>query len=232
MSLELSKEQIQELLSFVEKKHVRYLDVQYELVDHLASAIEDEIATDSSLDFQSALKKVYSRFPITGFDQFVTAKEKAMHKYWNRRKWHILSQYFSLPKLIMTIMLFILFGSLTLIKSDLAIWVIIAANLITLVYVCILGFKIDKKNYKKYLVLTKFYQVTAGTIAVPMIFINNLPGWNKGQEFISLMDWRFLAIVGFCTLSSILIHAFVFEFPKIIKEEIANKYAHLKVELV
>ncbi|MFZ1455121.1 MAG: hypothetical protein WAT46_03705 [Saprospiraceae bacterium] len=43
MEKQLTMEQIETLFSFVKSKYVRYIDVQYELVDHLASAIEDEM---------------------------------------------------------------------------------------------------------------------------------------------------------------------------------------------
>ena len=51
----LSKEQIQQLFSFTEKKFVRWYDLQAELVDHLANKIEAEMAADVSLTFERAL---------------------------------------------------------------------------------------------------------------------------------------------------------------------------------
>ncbi|MBK7635546.1 MAG: hypothetical protein IPJ13_15665 [Saprospiraceae bacterium] len=72
----LTTDQIQSLFAFVKSKYVRYIDVQYELVDHLATAIEDEMQKDSKLSFEAALSKVYARFPITGFYQFYCIKSR------------------------------------------------------------------------------------------------------------------------------------------------------------
>ena len=112
MQRELTADQINELFDFVKSKYVRYIDVQYELVDHLATAIEEEMKINAALNFQTALDKVYSRFPITGFDKFVTAKEKAIKKYWLRKVWHIMTQYFTFPKIVLTTMLILIYGSL------------------------------------------------------------------------------------------------------------------------
>ena len=60
MDKQLSKEQIDDIFNFVKSKYVRYIDLQYELVDHLASAVEEEMEQDQELNFSSALSKVYS----------------------------------------------------------------------------------------------------------------------------------------------------------------------------
>jgi len=233
MIQELSKEQIKELFTFVEKKYVRYIDVQYELVDHLATAIEEELTNDTSIGFQTALDKVYSRFPITGFDQFVTSREKAMEKYWHRKQKTILKQYFTLPKLFMTIMLAILFGSLAIINNHFPIWILIALNVVALIYLMIIGFGSNSKQNKKYLVLDRFYKVSSGLAFVPMACLNFQPVWNVDiNADLVFFDWRYYAVIVFCTLSTLMFHATMFEFPKIIKEEIANKYAHLKIKTV
>jgi len=86
----LDDQQIASLFDFVKSKYVRYIDVQHELVDHLASDIEIEMEADNSLTFDKSLQKVYSKFPISGFSNYVSAAEKSMHSYWMK---NILGQF-------------------------------------------------------------------------------------------------------------------------------------------
>jgi len=64
--------------------------VQHELVDHLASDIESEMNEDNTLSFESALSKVYSKFPISGFSKYVKQSESAMNTMWYKM---ILSEF-------------------------------------------------------------------------------------------------------------------------------------------
>lgn len=108
--MSLSQSQIDHLFKFVRSKYVRYYDVQLELVDHLASDIEKEIIEHPGLSFEQALHKVYGRWPITGFSNYIAEKQHHLNQYWKRRFWNHLKQYFKLPKIILTLLVtFLLF---------------------------------------------------------------------------------------------------------------------------
>lgn len=92
-SITLSESQITTLHTFVRKKYVHYIDVQWEIVDHLACAIEEAMTHDPQLSFDLALSQVYRRYPITGFAQLVAAKEKSMVRYWRKKILHTLKNY-------------------------------------------------------------------------------------------------------------------------------------------
>lgn len=106
MRAQLSTDQIDHLFDFVRSKYVHYIDVQHELVDHLATAIEEEMAA-TGVSFEAGLAAVYSRFPVTGFASFVEEKEKAMRRYWRLRQFAYLKTYFTLPKVVMTMAIFL-----------------------------------------------------------------------------------------------------------------------------
>ena len=76
----LDQQHIEELFAFTRKEYVHWYDLQVELVDHLASGIEEEMAADPRLDFQRALEKVYGRFGIFGFSEIVKEKTKAAQR--------------------------------------------------------------------------------------------------------------------------------------------------------
>lgn len=82
----LSEDEIETLFQFAEKKRVRWYDLQIEIVDHLASAIEAEMETNTALTFEQALERVYARFGIFGFARIVQERENNI-KLLARKKW-------------------------------------------------------------------------------------------------------------------------------------------------
>lgn len=109
----LTTEQIEELFSFTEKKFVRYYDLQVELVDHLAERIEEELEANPSLSFKTALGKVYNGFGLFGFAKIVQQKEAEVIKTNNRIWRQEVKKFFTIPKIIFTICLFIVIYQLS-----------------------------------------------------------------------------------------------------------------------
>ncbi|GAA4343753.1 hypothetical protein [Flaviaesturariibacter amylovorans] len=97
--MELTQAQIAELFRFTEKKFVHWYDLQVELVDHLASSIEEEWAKDPALPFEAALDRVYKRFGIFGFAKVVQEKSERLHKAARRMWWSEIRAFFSWPKI-------------------------------------------------------------------------------------------------------------------------------------
>jgi len=104
--MQLSKEQIEQLFTFTEKKYVRWYDLQVEVVDHLATHIEDLMENDNSLTFETALNKVYNGFGIFGFAKVVREKEVALEKSTQRLWWRAVGEFFTWPKIALTVCLF------------------------------------------------------------------------------------------------------------------------------
>ncbi len=76
----LSKEQVDALFLFTQKKMVHYYDLQTEIVDHLAERIEEEMLLQPALGFETALQKVYKDFGIFGFAKIVQEKEQQAYR--------------------------------------------------------------------------------------------------------------------------------------------------------
>ncbi|HEV7351070.1 hypothetical protein [Telluribacter sp.] len=96
-SIHLTDSQIDTLYRFVKKKDVAYYDLQLELVDHLASEVEQQLAADPTVSFESALQKVYARFGIFGFTEVLEEKQKALTHRDRRVWWKYLKELFRLP---------------------------------------------------------------------------------------------------------------------------------------
>lgn len=107
--MKLTDEQIATLFAFIEKKNVDYYDVQIELVDHLATGIEEKLHDNPNLTFDNALKEVYQGFGIFGFSEFLQEKTlfvaQKIRKLYNQA----IFSFFTFPKIIFTITLFSLF---------------------------------------------------------------------------------------------------------------------------
>ena len=150
----LSKEQIDQLFLFTEKKLVRYYDLQVELVDHLATRIEEEMEADKNLGFELALQKVYATFGIFGFAHIVQEKQNALQK----RSFHLwineLKSFVTFPKVIFTLTLFLAaFYLAQFIAPTLSYGIIVASYLVFSIYQFYLLFKARKVTTKKILLL-------------------------------------------------------------------------------
>lgn len=98
----LSEAQINSLFLFCEQEEVRYYDVQIELVDHLASGIEQKWVQSPEMSFDEALWLVFDDFGPAGFSRVKAMKERALHKKYNRVQWAHIADFFKLPKIILT----------------------------------------------------------------------------------------------------------------------------------
>ena len=113
----LSEEQIQVLFDFTKRKYVHFYDLQSEIVDHLAAAIEDKMSENSKLSFEQALNEVYSRFGIFGFSHVVREKEKQIDKQATLMLWKEIVSLFTWPHLLLSLLILISLYTLTLLFS-------------------------------------------------------------------------------------------------------------------
>jgi hypothetical protein len=154
----LSPEQIDYLFTFVEQQDVKYYDVQIELVDYLASAIEKLWETNPELPFEEAVYMVGEQFnieagfhatsdsllpPITGthfsgesgFEAIKEAKENELRRKYDRLQWKYIQKFFRLPKILLTIavtmMIFFIFKFSE--NDDVVCWIIQGLFLVSLI---------------------------------------------------------------------------------------------------
>jgi len=103
---QLTPDQIEELHEFCYFQSVFHYDTQVELVDHLASSIEDLMETEPAMTFQKALESVNRQFDgHAGFVIIKQEKEKALRKKYRRLLWRYVADYYKLPKIMITMCL-------------------------------------------------------------------------------------------------------------------------------
>lgn len=103
MKKELSYVDISRIHSYVEGMGVEFYDVQVEIVDHIASVIEEQMMTNPEKPFKELFDSTLSKF--TGFDGLVNEKRRQVARQYNRYVLQSLKSFFSWPKIIFTILL-------------------------------------------------------------------------------------------------------------------------------
>ncbi len=124
----LTNQQIEQLFIFCKKHYVEYYDVQVELVDHLANAIEEKMAVEPALTFEEALQTVYNGFGIHGFAPLVKEKEKAAKRFNQKLVRKLFLEQLRWPKIFVALAVFAaIYSLLQLHNKDFARAIIIAA---------------------------------------------------------------------------------------------------------
>ncbi|GIJ96154.1 hypothetical protein CAPN001_07230 [Capnocytophaga stomatis] len=101
----VTPKQIERLYEFTRQCQVKYFDVQTELVDHLANAIETHWKEFPKDDFEIVLIQEAQKFGTFGFKEITEEKEKQLRKRYKNIIWKEIIAFFSFPKIIMTIIL-------------------------------------------------------------------------------------------------------------------------------
>ena len=166
-----TEDQIQYLYKFCVKHYVRYYDVQIELVDHLANAIEEKMQQNPKLAFEQALDDVYKGFGVMGFSTVISQKQAALQKQARYTHWKNFLRWFSPPKIAITILLYLLLITpLTFITSKIF-------SLLVFIYVaviCILAIAgsiilaVKYKKAKKQLLMLESSYTSFGFFAILM----------------------------------------------------------------
>ena len=87
--MKLTPEQIERLYLFTRQHYVEWYDLQTELVDHLANAIEQQWQENPKISFEDALQKEFKKFGVFGFMDVVEKRQAAMNKLYNLSLIHI-----------------------------------------------------------------------------------------------------------------------------------------------
>lgn len=103
--MKLNPSQIDHLFTFTRQHYVEYYDLQTELVDHLALAIETQWQEKPKLSFEDALNIEFKKFGVFGFMDVVEKRQAALNKKYNGIIWKHFKVFFTIPKIVFTITL-------------------------------------------------------------------------------------------------------------------------------
>lgn len=78
--MRLSENQIEQLKILISKKGYPEIDVQYEILDHVACKAEVMLAENPNLKIEEAFQKVHASFGIFGFAELEESYKKLIEK--------------------------------------------------------------------------------------------------------------------------------------------------------
>ncbi|MGV6845246.1 MAG: hypothetical protein ACWA42_03865 [Lutibacter sp.] len=167
--MKLTPDQIQNLYKFTRQHYVEHFDVQTELVDHLANDIEQILEKQPNLSFEQAKTIAFKKFGVFGFMNVVEARQNSMGKKYRKILWHFVKDWFRLPKIIITTLLFLIFYSIC--KLEIANYLLLSILIILCLYAFYKAFALKRtlkrnflKNGKKWMLEDMIFKTGMGTL--------------------------------------------------------------------
>lgn len=143
--MKLSTQQIDQLYTFTRQHFVEWYDLQSELVDHLANAIEQEWEQNPNRTFEEILNKEFQKFGVFGFMGVVEERQKFLNKKYSRLIWSYYREFFGLPKILLTMAL--VYGIHTI--NQLIVNQYVFPAIVFLFLLIAVAFTLKKRNYFK-----------------------------------------------------------------------------------
>ena len=101
--MKLTAAQIDHLFTFTRQHYVEWYDLQSELVDHLANAIESQWQENPKLTFDEALNIEFKKFGVFCFMDVVEKRQAVLSKKYNSIVWEHFKDFFGIPKIVLTL---------------------------------------------------------------------------------------------------------------------------------
>lgn len=218
--MKLSSDQINTLKKLISFKGYKEIDVQYEILDHVACRVEVLMEENPKLTLEDAFRKTHSEFGIFGFADLEESYKKGIQKKFQSRYWGSLRSFLTSYRLTYLFLLgwalyfasknFTFFGERLTAPG----WGIIAL-MITIIFYLIYFHKVGKK-FKNY---ASFQHATSFTGGIHLIFQFVIHGLRffTGNEI--PMELTLKGIIVWLVIFALLIAWIsIFLLPKIIKE--------------
>lgn len=224
--VELSSGQIKELYDLVSNRGCPYLDLQSEIVDHIATTVEAKLEQYPYLTYDSAVQSTFRSMPATGFHNIIDEKEKALKSYWWRIIFKELLSYFTLPRIILTVVVILLSYTLLVVFGNYGMGLIgVILTIGTIIAYRRLGISTWRNDpIKDDFLFMKMLKSCVITLANPVGIL--LYMWFNFDLNFGVWVYIHSAIIGFSSIWIIMILTFI---PSVLEREFQSKYAHLKV---
>lgn len=211
--MKLTQSHIQELYKFTRQHYVEYYDVQTELVDHLANDIEQIWEENPKLSFEQARDKSFKKFGVFGFLNVVEQKQFQMTKKYFKIILKFAKEWFKIPKIVLTILLFVGFYQLQKSPNVYYIYTSVFGFVIILELFTIIRnsrkLKIKLKQTGKKWMFENVIAINGiGNSALLLLYFFDFP-FSHANDFLMMGDFRkalsaflitFLVIFGYITL--------------------------------
>lgn len=228
--MKLTDIEIDRLYKFTREHFVYHYDVQTELVDHLANDIEQTWVAQPHLKFEKARDISFKKFGVFGFMDVVEKKQKAMNKHYWKILLRFVKEWFTLPKIIITVLIFMVF--FTILQSTLAEEVLIASIFILVIVDLFFLFKNRRKkktpNEKTFLLESMIGETRNGFSVLVFVNIFNMINLSD-VNFNTMSIYMLLLVAVFATLMCIVFYITAFVMPSKAEELLIEKYPEYKM---
>lgn len=218
----ISETELAVLFDFMRRKRVRYYDLQVELVDHFASAIEDLWAQNPDLSLEKAIHQVYSQFPVTGFSSLIDTRAQAIQREAWRWVFGAWLDYFRWPKLLLSICIILVLRLVFYLPVDIPIlftgfFALVLIGGSWMIYQSQRGAGTGEPRFLK-------LQATYGVITNFINAINLLFYLVIFSQLEAFPDWAAWVAAVFFTYAGFLLYILLFQLPKRTKEELHRHF--------
>lgn len=176
--MKLTLQQIGEIKNFIQSRGITYLDVQMEVLDHVASAVEERMTADAQLEFKDALKQTHTSFGVFGFSTIEDAIVNGMGRRFRKVFWQNFSFFFHLKFIpLLLLSAFCIYNIQELLKEDHD-DVIMSLVLITTLVSILVTFSLHHRKYSKFLTYrtSSLYLMLMGSfITLVNAVMSNIP---------------------------------------------------------
>lgn len=106
--MRLTTEQISYIENYIKSFNIKYYEVYMEILDHIILSVEAILANDSEITFEDAvLKAKVEGFGKKGFRGMMDERLKLAQKQARKENNKMIKEYFTFPKIVMTLTVFI-----------------------------------------------------------------------------------------------------------------------------
>jgi|TARA_B110000967_G_C18841141_1_gene539430 hypothetical protein len=231
--MKLTETQIENLYKFTRQHYVYHYDVQTELVDHLANDIEEIWLETPKLSFEQARDKSFKKFGIFGFMDVVEKKEWQMTKKYLKLVFKFIKEWFGLPKIVLTMVLFYGFYQLQKMEYAYNIYtgIFVALMILQILFMIVKGQKLKRKQKetgKKWM----FEQIISvngmANVFVMLFYFFDFP-FTSSKDFLMMGDFKKFLSAFLITFVLILGHITLVVIPKKANQLLLETYPEYKM---
>ena len=231
--MKLTTPQIEDLFKFTRKHFVYHYDVQSELVDHLANDIEEIWKEKPQISFQDARNTSFKKFGIFGFMDVIEAKQKQMNKRYRSILWRFFREWFTMPKVMTTLAVFLSF--FMILKIQYSEYFLVGMLIILIVFDFVKQTKVngnlkkkEQKQEKVFLLEAMIGNTRQGFTSVT--FVNLLNFVNLTKFNFSSLENHWLLLLSFsATALLILFYVTAYLIPQKAEELLEETYPEYKL---
>jgi hypothetical protein len=231
--MKLTTEQIDQLYTFTRQHYVEWYDLQSELVDHLANAIESELQENPKSTFDEVLNMEFQKFGVFGFMGVVEEKQKFLGTKYRKLIWSYYKEFFRLPKIILTIAL--IYGVNTIINFFESPKDIFLGTFFVAIFSAFVLFLIARRNLKQKEKRTGkkwLFEDNSFSVSHPLQFILWANLFNLSISLLKIRHWpNEYLILASCALVFLVIFIFIQYkiIPVKVAEELAKTYPEYSI---